>query len=909
MQTYKIRDKETGMIVSLRGDAPPQESDLPKIFSDAQKRASTLLSSGDYKFDETYNKLPKQQRRDRIRTLSAQAIGAAPEDVDIETGMGVLGRMKLSFQPTKQDQIKHLEDTYGRENVRGIEIGNRIDIFYKDKAETGNKWRMVDEEGKSFADFFADPVGEVIPTAGAVAGGVVGSIVGSPIIGGTAGAAAGYATAASAQDVAVRALSGEPIRPGDIAKRTAVETAIGVPVDLATAGAGKFISKRIGKTATDAFANSLDKAQRRLSRAGYQVERTSGMEIGRRAATEESAIAGKRPDSKIAQKLEGMRDTLDEFSKAARGEGVDTAEAFGKTLDRIRRQADEFKDGVSAQDKQLGEIIGKSLDRKIQRLQVEEIDLEPLGNQIRELFTSGESAAFRQNKDNWTALNQLASERGVSTTAGRVAQKIGGALDRFKVKRNAEVDRILGDMVERGDEAIDFATLRELIEQVQDAVPTGGAVGGKTAQQVASAVAESLRDLRGELAARGGREFAKLYEDTTKYYIDNFLQFKRGAVGRTLKEQLGAPSMTGRQVVRAILNDPAQIRQAVRAARMQPSAESESLIQDLRRAYLNQIGLGRTGVPIESGLKFDREIVRELYSMGSDGIYRPARGQRKVEALDALNRSLKKSKIGDGNVELSDIEELLETLTGNEQKRVIDAITKRAAAKQQQDEALANVLWKRAANGDFSALDNEEFAKAALTKPSQQLRKLIEQMPEESVPGFKQDFARAVFGNAQGGEQLTSRGVSMWNPDKMKVILRKQAGQIKAVLGEEAYKDLVSANDLLDASRVLSGQEAAVALRASGGPQGFHFFLVGSVLNAFRDRFMGWAYGSGQMKPLIKLMQKRVSQEQFEKNFSRIFGSMIGTRKGIEALARESEKDPSFKEAMLDLSAQMSEAE
>jgi hypothetical protein len=127
--------------------------------------------------------------------------------------------------------------------------------------------------------------------------------------------------------------------------------------------------------------------------------------------------------------------------------------------------------------------------------------------------------------------------------------------------------------------------------------------------------------------------------------------------------------------------------------------------------------------------------------------------------------------------------------------------------------------------------------------------------------------------------------------------LAKRKSQIEAILGKDGYDDLVAANKFMKASESVTGQAADVALRASGGPQGFHFFMVGSILNAFRDRFMGWAYGSGAMKPLMKVMSKNVSDEQFAKNFKRVFTTMIGTRRGVEALAREGEHDPNFKEA------------
>ena len=140
-----------------------------------------------------------------------------------------------------------MKKRYGRENIQAIEIGGKAKLLYRDAQETNNQFRAVDEEGTSIADFFADTAGEVLPTAGAVVGAVGGSLL-SPVLGTAAGSAAGYSTVAGLQDVAVRALSGKEIRPGEIIGRTAIETAfIMAPIDLATAGLAKGISGKIGR--------------------------------------------------------------------------------------------------------------------------------------------------------------------------------------------------------------------------------------------------------------------------------------------------------------------------------------------------------------------------------------------------------------------------------------------------------------------------------------------------------------------------------------------------------------------------------------------------------------------------------------------------------------------------------------
>ena len=910
MPTFNIKDSQTGMEIRVSGQSAPQESDIPQLFNAARKNAEEQLATGAYKQTSDFQKISKPDQYKRIQKLAAAAMGTSVDDVDVNSGMGLWERTKLDFMPDESSRMNYLEKKFGADNVSALNVGGKTKMFYRDPKT--NKMTMVDEMGASLADFTADIASEAVTTAGAIGGAIVGSALGpgGTIAGATAGAGIGGFLTGVTQDIAATQLAGVETDTGQILKQRGIETAIGVPIDLATAGVGRFISKRVGANVADQFVKELDVAEKQLAKRGIKIERTAGMEVGQKAATEESVLAGKQASSKISRKLESIRDTLGDFQRAAQGE-ADGSEAFGKTIQKIQRDADELVEEIGKQDVKLAGTIKKSLDRKIAKMQVQEEGMDKLGGRLRSVFRLGQSEAAKRNANNWSALEAMAIERGIGTTAREMASSINNALSKFKVKTNDQVNKILKDLGERGDEVIDFKTLRETIETIQDAVPQGGSIGGKTAQQVASAAADSLRALRESVVRRGGQDFAKLYDDTVKYYTGNFLQFQRGAVGRSLADKMAGETITNTQVANSVVGDPASIREAIKAAREAGGAEGAGLIKDLRLAYMNQIGLGK-GAKVGTRVRFNPEVVRELYGYGTDGVFRAGRGQRKIDALNKLNRSLEQSKIDISKIQPDDVARMLDTLSDRERDEVVSSIVKKAKLEAKQDELLANTLWRKASMGEWDALDNEVFAQAALTKTPETLRKLIKQMPEESREPFRQDFMRTIFGTAQDGAQINSRGAKLWNPDSLEKTLVKRKAQIKAVLGDEMYDDLVAANKFMKASEALTGQAADVALRASGGPQGFHFFLVGSVFSAFRNRFMGWAYGSGAMKPLLKLMSKKVSDEQFAKNFNRIFSTMIGTRRGIEALARESEYDPNFKEAtvnMLDGMAQGDEME
>ena len=112
MPTFTYEDENTGMRVRAESDQPLGGEDVDWLFGAAQKQASQKLQDGQFKLaDDGIRELSKDERRGKIRELSAQALGISPDDVDIDSGMGFWDRTKLPMQPTDADKMKQLEDT------------------------------------------------------------------------------------------------------------------------------------------------------------------------------------------------------------------------------------------------------------------------------------------------------------------------------------------------------------------------------------------------------------------------------------------------------------------------------------------------------------------------------------------------------------------------------------------------------------------------------------------------------------------------------------------------------------------------------------------------------------------------------------------------------------------------------
>ena len=105
-------------------------ADMARAHPTYQQNAKESLESGDYKYRaDGMTELSKDEQRANMSKQVARSLGLKDSEVDVTQGMGTYGRFKLSFQPTEKDKVKHLEDTYGRDNIRAIDVGGKTKSY------------------------------------------------------------------------------------------------------------------------------------------------------------------------------------------------------------------------------------------------------------------------------------------------------------------------------------------------------------------------------------------------------------------------------------------------------------------------------------------------------------------------------------------------------------------------------------------------------------------------------------------------------------------------------------------------------------------------------------------------------------------------------------------------------------
>lgn len=936
------------------------ETDDAKTFASSirahptfQQNAKEKLESGNYKLaDDGYSELSKDDQRANMSKNVARSMGLKDSEVDVTQGMGTYGRFKLSFQPTEQDKVKHLEDTYGRENIRAVDIGGKMKLLYRDEQETGNQFRAVDEEGTSLADFFGDTAGTALPIAGAVGAAIA---TGGTSLLATAGAAAvGGFVASAGQDVAVRAGSEEDLRLGEIAKRRGFESAVGFPIDLVTGVGGKFLSRRIAAKGASSLINEVDGALSSVNRQLDELGARQGLPEVEALRTGEGSkqareIASQRPNSKLANDLQEVRDRLSEYKDLVSGKGRSSASVddFKRVSDDVSRTYRGLVDEVGKIDKNLAKQMEAQASRKLRSMSAPKVNPESVGTKIRELLTPGVNKIDETNRANFENLSRVGA--GTNVQIKDIMTSIDRATSGFQRTELPQANAILRDLRKvlngkegeaitingkeltdqfgrpimgkrvKGKETIDFNEFKEIIDTISDTVSRNKEAGFGLKERIATKILKEFTGdpktgnpgLRGILGIRNP-ELGQALGDTLEYYKNNLLATKRSAVGRSLREQLADPAISPSQVARLAIQDPAYIKQALSIAGQagDGGASEAALRSQLRDMYLNKVGLIGDVNPKDINLKFEDEIIEALW------------GKSKVKQFNNLQQRLSQFK-GKNVADLSreDVDSYLTALTGDEKSAIIKEINKRSDAKSMLASQKNAVLLRKMQpkfdkqtgqwlEPEVSGMSLAKFSEDFIGVDPSQVKKAMEAMKAQGddlgIQAFRQSYIGNLLDGYKAGAQVDRFGNPLWNPKALKNAMTKGSKlrtNMETILGKDG------ASDLLDANRVLieASESGGSATRQAFQPRysltsgGLQLYGVGNVLGGLRGKALAWAYSSKKGSQMMRFLTNKGSDAETEEVLKKLLPALMTSSGGMKAAAIQGQFDPEFTEQIASL--------
>ena len=888
-----------------------------QAFADSIRDHPTFQGQSQKKLSKGFKALSGDKRKAQIAKHTARSLGIRESDLDAERGMGGLGRLQFKALPTQEDKLGFLEKTYGRENLKVANIGGTDQFLYKDEAETSGKWRRVDEEGVSLADFTTDLFSGAPEVVGAVVGGVKGAAVGGTIgagfggvgaipgaiIGGVLGATGGGFTGAVAGDVSARASTGQDIELGEAVSRRASEIPRNVGFDVATLGAGKFIGKPLMKSigSTPAAQGIMDSMQSLKGKYGINLEETASMTKGVKAREKASFRAGETGGGLTNT----FQSNIDEIGRASRVvDGVEAPTTAASAIERMQTRVKDTYDTDIAESARLGSEITeayKTRATQTQRALQYQLDNEISGLRIPREFDPEVSAGnFRDSMLTQKGLVSDASrskfEQGLgnmesfSIPASRLEAKLGNTVD---VLKGVETDDALisglssskvtqlgksvsklQDMAVAG-EVIPFRSLHNLKKSLDDASGYGSAQPGDN-QLVARRAASKVRELIDDSLASAGNK-GKAYKAANKFFQERITPFRTKAIAPILASDAapGTFKETGEKLARKVVSDPEYVRQILKNA----GGTKSAVKKEMSKMYLDSMG---------TTFELNERIAVQLFS--PDVV-------RSLKRIKSLKDKLKipARKIGEG-----DVRAMVNGMTGNARAEAEKALNKKLRADARASEIiLSNKLISKISSGKQPMPSNpREFADDVMKENSETIKNFVERLSDdpEALAGLRagvtENFRDAIKFGGDGAQRTSTKAgeTLLWKAGDVEKILKGPKGEkYRAALGDDWVKDWIDLDRALKGSEItgtpIKEQVRAVFTTGTGlliVAAGVPKWVYGRALNALG--------GSKIMRPFLR------NVEQNPEAMKQLIPYLLSTSKGIEALLEEGKNDPEFAE-------------
>jgi hypothetical protein len=928
-----------------------QELEKGSYVSQQEPRAIAEYPSS---FAEIYRPvvIDEKQTRSNLIDVASRAFNVDPENIDVDSGLSGKERFALAALPTDADRVEWLRGKY-KEIIPIVANGNN-EVFVR----KGDKLVKANEYGSSWGDAAALGAGaatQVLPTTAAIGGG----IAGAPSIMGSAALSTGaYAATSGLQDMAIRKWLGIDAQPMEVLTRQGVGAAISFPIDVATAGTAKFLSRRMGRPVVNELERSLSGARNILEASGYNVEVPVGAKFGEAALESQKILSSMYPASKNAQRLNKNMEQLGNIVQAWNGAG--NPERVSITgMARLKQQQTTLIDEIAQKDQHAKNMLTQHFDRKLEELQIPRFDKQPLGKTLNKLLREAEDAEIKINSKNYDVFNDAMDQAGVDIPFDEAKGKILSILNEtrregFKttdtsgiysligridnLKQNSVLAKELRSKIQSGEtkltpevqadlnelskfgNSFTFQDVAALQKELASAVPAGGTTGtGDPAKNLASLVSTKFNKYVDSLAEGAGR--LDEWRAVNASHASDRLLYKRTSAGAALKEALGDTKLSPSQIVDNAISDPRNTADVLRAVSLAQDAQGNSvepmLREQLKQAYFSQIGLTSKAGVASKTIDYNPEMI--------DALWGPAAGKTMAKKLDDLNRAFQVQRLDVDNLTSGDISMLSSAIGEDQTKNVISTIAQKKAAEEELASFADNKIIGLAIAKKWDNLTNGELASSAISKNVSfgNVSKIWSSMPLEEQKAFSKDFMYELLGSYSATGKPLAKAPFITMPDAGRFL--KDTGQLpgqassqegrdllkkmKLVLGERTTDKFVAAQKMISASQA-SGQKANKdEIRAVIGAGGVSAYLAEGLGSFVQNRIMAAAFGRGALEPFLDVLARDVGSAATERAYSSMISKMLTTKSGLSEITDQMGNDPLFAEAMTKMISGIKESE
>lgn len=949
MAKFTYTDDDTGMSVTAISDEPLQGDDIDWLFGESQRQSQKKLRDGSFALDDDgIKELKGGSRRKSLRTHLARSMGVGEDKIDLDSGMGGLGRAQFKALPTSEDKLEFLSKTYGRENLNVANIGGEEQFMYRDDSETGGRWRKVDEEGLSLADFTSDIVGLAPEIGGAVVGAAKGAALGTAVapgvgtaVGAVLGAAGGGFAGGVAKDVAARATAGQDIQLGETVARKASEIPMNIGIDVATAGLGRVGSKLLGSRAITKSATEAKEA------LGDLLQKTGGdrgmldvIPTSDKSAASRLSRLSKESEGLEASRAGRIHDQVDKIVEAARGRvatDVPVEDVIMREADILRATMKQRKDeiarlkveGAAAKRAETGEkkVLTAGARQKLEREALDEAKKqeELIDSTINRLVkkqlkgaermrtTTGESirksvlaGKFKDEKivgDLYTEAQRRIKTPNDVHSLEPVAKAFDKVMKRFGIK-SAKDDagykllearlgkQVADDLLSLEDDlargiTVNFEQLNSMVRRVENRVNWKKTAALSQEERIMKNLASEMRKVRDVQGRKQiGEPAWEAFTDANKEYKKRILPRTENVTERAGRRIAGGSDVgvTPEAIADEALSSSQAIRQTIR------SADNPNEMRKLLRGHYMTRIIDDAG---EKVIKIDMDEIRPLYQKKSDAVAAANR-------LREINKLIKNRKVNPRTITAADVEAIVGDPLTPSGKKAMELFKKRGELELAQSNETFKSLQKMAKGQQPIPEDIHAFIDEFVRLDARDMKQLIDKLPDDASKNSLRRSAldHLLQATEAGGQKGSRRAGSkvIFNPETMLSTLKGNEGKWKVALGEETYYDMIKSAKVLQATPIPTPTvdefgRTIVPKADVGGGGGLIFYATGPVRWLGR-KTMDIMHGSGKISTMLESIT--ASRTVDEELFKKMIISAMGTRRGMEAVADEADKDKNF---------------
>jgi len=666
------------------------------------------------------------RKREIIGELYNAPVGASGVEAE-KLPTSLMAQVETLYDPTSKAQL--LTNYFGEGNVRPIDVAGNTEFLITQP--DGSVKTTLNKGVAGLAGVAAE-----IPSTAVEIGTFLGTLgaTKSPITAVGVSSAAGAGTGALMDEGLRYAYGLKPDIGGTIARRgtqAVIGAGIGGITDVAVPA---FRASRIGDEFVNEFAQNLERSAENLmvreqrlaakqGRVAGEVNVPFGAKLAGPVGLEaQSELAGIYPTSNIASSARKTQETLLRLSDDWKANIPANPNNYADIALQKEEQKKALAQQIASATGRNARLIEGALDRQTRGALS---DTDELGNILLSSIKSAEDQAIKSTNDQYALLSEVADNAGFQVNPTKFLDAISSIREKINPSGAFDESAIRGveSRLKQLNRPLNFRDFDDYIKAFTDARPEN-AVGGTTKDVFGMRFSEELSKLRRNTYDKFN---ATMSDGTVKNLGDEFqrateLVQRRGAyeknlLGNVLKEAAGEKSKTPRDIVSAVIKEPATIDRVVKSLRelgqSDPSkaGEADRILGLLQLEYMNNIGIkpslrGKGARSIE----VNTNMVKSLFGGQADA---------QLRAISDLNSNLKNiGDLGSSKLTMDDLQKMGKPLSEVERKSLAKTIAKRIQAEKDDAVLVNQKIFDLAKQGDFKNIDADALSKSILSPSS-----------------------------------------------------------------------------------------------------------------------------------------------------------------------------------------------